>query len=126
MRPASRLGGKVLRRPLLDVSREEILAYARAHRLEWIEDESNEDEALTRNFVRRRLGPLIETRFPAWKRALARAARHFARRDLEAEALLRAFLREKGLKAPSEAKLAEMLKQLASGSARTRIEHDGA
>jgi tRNA(Ile)-lysidine synthase len=39
--------------------------------------------------------------------------------------MLRAYLRSKGLKAPSEAKLAEMLKQLAAGGPRTRIEHDG-
>ena len=40
--------------------------------------------------------------------------------------MLRAYLRAKGLKAPSEAKLAEMLKQLTSRGARTLIEHDGA
>jgi tRNA(Ile)-lysidine synthase len=40
--------------------------------------------------------------------------------------LLRKFLSERGLRAPSEAKLTKMLKQLASGSPRTRIEHDGA
>ena len=126
MQPVSRLDGKELRRPLLDVPRSEILAYARRHRLEWIEDESNADESLTRNFVRRRLGPLIESRFPAWKKSLARAARHFSRKELEAEALLRAYLRARGLKAPSEAKLVEMLKQLTSEGARTRIAHAGA
>ena len=126
MRPISRLGDKELVRPLLDVSRQEILAYAREHHLEWVEDESNADESLTRNFIRLRLGPLIETRFPQWKRTLARAARQFSKKDLQADALLRAYLRSKGLKAPSEAKLVEMLKQLTAGGARTRLEHDGA
>jgi tRNA(Ile)-lysidine synthase len=121
----SRLDGKLLIRPLLDMSREEIVARARKAGLPWIEDESNADEALTRNFVRRRLGPLIESRFPAWKRALARAARHFADQDLSAERLLRDFLRTKGLRAPSEARLVEMLKQLTARGARTRLEHDG-
>ena len=118
--------GKTFLRPLLDVPREEIVAYAREHRLAWIEDESNADESLTRNFVRRRIGPLLEQRFPAWKQALARAARHFARREAGAEALLRKFLQGKGLRAPSEAKLVEMLKQLTSGGSKTLIEHDGA
>jgi tRNA(Ile)-lysidine synthase len=122
----SRFQGKTLLRPLLEVRREAIVAYAREHRLEWIEDESNADEALTRNFIRRRLGPLIEKRFPAWKESLARAARLFSRKELEAQDLLRDFLKARGLRAPSEAKLAEMLKQLTSGGARTRIEHDGA
>ncbi len=126
MRRVSRLGGKRLERPLLATSRKEILSYARAHGLEWVEDESNADESLTRNFVRRRLGPLIETRFPAWKAALARAARHFARRDARADALLRAYLKSKGLRAPSEARLVEMLKQLTGEGTRTLLEHDGA
>jgi tRNA(Ile)-lysidine synthase len=122
----SRFRGKTLLRPLLDTPREAIVTYARRHALEWIEDESNADEALTRNFVRRSVGPLLEKRFPAWKQSLARAARHFSRRDAKAQELLRKFLQTKGLRAPSDAKLAEMLKQLTSGGARTLIEHDGA
>jgi tRNA(Ile)-lysidine synthase len=122
----SRLGTKVLFRPLLSVPRSEILAYARKHGLEWIEDESNADESLTRNFIRRSVGPLLERKFPAWKQALARAARHIGRREAGRADLLREFLRAKGLQAPSEAKLVEMLKQLGSRGARTLIEHDGA
>jgi len=125
MAPESDFHGKTLLRPLLQVSRKSILDYARRHRLDWIEDESNADESLTRNFVRRRLGPLIESRFPAWQTSLARAARHFSRKEMDAQQLLRSFLREKGLKAPSEKKLIEMLKQLTSGGPRTLIEHDG-
>jgi tRNA(Ile)-lysidine synthase len=126
MLPRSSFKGKTILRPLLDVSREEILAYAREHKLEWIEDESNDDESLTRNFLRRRVGPLLAQKFPQWKRSLARAARHFSKQELSAEHLLRKFLQTKGLRAPSETKLAEMLKQLTSGGARTLIEHDGA
>ena len=125
MRPLVRRQGKVFARPLLDVPRAEIMAYARTHGLSWIDDESNADTALTRNFVRHRLGPLMAERFPQWKRALARAAGHFARRDERAAALLREYLRAHDLEAPSEAKLVEMLKQLTAGGARTRIEHAG-
>jgi len=122
----ARLGGKTLWRPLLGTPRSEIEAYARRHRLDWIEDESNADEALTRNFLRRRIGPLLEQRFPQWKESLARAARHFSKKEAGAEELLRRYLRSKGLQAPSEAKLIEMLKQLASGSPRAKLVHDGA
>jgi tRNA(Ile)-lysidine synthase len=122
----SRFHGKILLRPLLDTPRREIEAYARQHGLEWIEDESNADESLTRNFIRRRVGPLLERSYPRWKENLARAARHFAREEARAEELLRKFLQTKGLRAPSEAKLVEMLKQLTSGGRRTLIEHDGA
>ena len=125
MRLRSGFEGKVLARPLLEVSRKTLEEHARRHGLEWIEDESNADEALTRNFVRRRLGPLIETRFPQWKRSLARAARLFSMKEERASRLLREYLGSVGLKAPSEAKLLEMLKQLGSGAAGTRLEHDG-
>ena len=122
----SRFKGKTLLRPLLDTPRQEIEAYARRHRLAWVEDESNADDALTRNFLRRRVAPLLQERFPGWKRSLARAARHFARKEAGAQDLLRKFLQTRGLRAPSEAKLVEMLKQLTGGGARTLIEHDGA
>ncbi len=120
-----KLGGKTLLRPLLGVPRSAILVYAKANRLAWIEDESNADEELTRNFIRRRVGPLLETRFPRWRENLARSARHFAGAGLNARAMLRAFLTHKGLRAPSEAKLLEMLKQLGGLGANVRINHDG-
>jgi tRNA(Ile)-lysidine synthase len=122
---AGRLGAKLLLRPLLAVRRREILAYARAHRLQWVEDESNRDDALTRNFLRLHVGPLLESRFPRWRESLARAARLFAAQDAHAERALRSFLARQGLRAPSEAKLAEMLKQLTARGARSRIRHDG-
>jgi len=120
----TRLGDKLLLRPLLNAPRSAIRAYATGHGLGWIEDESNADEGLTRNFIRRRLGPLIETKFPRWQESLARAARHFTAAQLDARSVLRAFLKEKGLRAPSEAKLVEMLKQL--GATKAEISHDGA
>jgi len=125
MPATGRLGATRLLRPLLEVPRREILAYARAHRLRWVEDESNRDDALTRNFLRLHVGPLLESRFPRWRESLARAARLFAAQDARAERALRAFLARQGLRAPSEAKLVEMLKQLTARGARTRIRHDG-
>jgi len=123
---AGRLGGKLVLRPLLGVPRSAVLAYAHAHRLAFVEDESNADESLTRNYLRRRVGPLLEARFPRWKESLARAARHYASAGLNEQALLRSWLADQGLRAPSEAKLGEMLKQLAGSGARTAIAHDGA
>ncbi|MBV8032600.1 MAG: tRNA lysidine(34) synthetase TilS [Betaproteobacteria bacterium] len=118
--------GRTLLRPLLGTPRASILRYARRERLSWIEDESNADEALTRNFIRRNVGPLLERRFPRWKESVARAARHFAKREAGLEERLRSALGERKLRAPSESKLAEMLRQLASGSPRATIRHDGA
>jgi tRNA(Ile)-lysidine synthase len=123
MPAVGRLGSKRLLRPLLAVSRADLRAYAVAERLSWIEDESNADETLTRNFIRRRVGPLLESRFPRWRENLARAARHFAAEEAGAGDLLRAYLKRKGLRAPSEAKLIEMLKQMGARSA--AVKHDG-
>jgi tRNA(Ile)-lysidine synthase len=126
MRPRARWQGRVLMRPLLEVPREAILAYAREHGLAWIEDESNLSDAYARNYIRLRIAPLLSERYPRWREALARAARHFASADADARTLLREFLAVQGLRAPSEAKLLEMLKQLTRAKPGTRIEHDGA
>jgi tRNA(Ile)-lysidine synthase len=65
-------------RPLLDVSRAELEAYARDHALQWVEDESNLDLAYDRNFLRHHVFPQMEQRFPAARTTLARSAAHFA------------------------------------------------
>jgi tRNA(Ile)-lysidine synthase len=121
-----RLGAKILLRPLLAVPRSRILAYARDRGLRWVEDESNRDAALTRNFLRLQVGPLLETRFARWRESLARAARHFAGTEDKAHFALREFLRTRGLRAPSETKLVEMLKQFTGKGTNTAVEHDGA
>jgi len=63
---------------LLQCSRQEILDYAAAHGLRWIEDESNADDSYPRNFLRHRVLPLLEEKFPACRDTLARSAQHFA------------------------------------------------
>lgn len=73
-----------LLRPLLAASRAEIEAYAQEHGLAWVRDESNEDEAYARNFLRGDVLPRLNRRFPGASGALARAAERFG----EAECLL--------------------------------------
>lgn len=73
--------GLYILRPLLDASRADIEAFAREQGLAWIEDESNEDMRYTRNFLRRRVFPLLRERFPGCDAVLARAATHFAESD---------------------------------------------
>jgi len=72
--PESR--GRVLR-PLLGLARDELLAYARARRLVWIEDDSNADRRYTRNFLRHEILPLIASRFSKASEQLAAAAGRF-------------------------------------------------
>ena len=70
--------GTVLLRPLLDIPRSALLDYAQQHALQWVEDESNADDAYPRNFLRHRVLTLLEQRFPAYRETLSRSARHFA------------------------------------------------
>jgi tRNA(Ile)-lysidine synthase len=67
-----------LLRPLLAVSRADIEAYARQRGLSWVEDESNEDTAYGRNFLRADVLPRLGRRFPQAIAVLGRAAEHFA------------------------------------------------
>ncbi|HCK80876.1 MAG TPA: tRNA lysidine(34) synthetase TilS [Candidatus Competibacter sp.] len=75
MPAAARLGQGWLLRPLLEVGRTELLAYARARHLHWIEDASNRDSAFDRNYLRHHILPLLAERWPAAHRNLARSAR---------------------------------------------------
>ncbi|SFT82935.1 tRNA lysidine(34) synthetase TilS [Halomonas saccharevitans] len=73
--PAGRDGrGHRLARPLLGASRATLEAEARRCGLAWVEDPTNADESLDRNFLRHRVLPLLETRWTAAHRSLARSA----------------------------------------------------
>jgi tRNA(Ile)-lysidine synthetase-like protein len=65
-------------RPLLDVSREDIYKFAKAHKIEWSEDSTNNDLAFFRNKVRHLLVPYLNERFPYWKASTAHYQRQFS------------------------------------------------
>jgi tRNA(Ile)-lysidine synthase len=76
-------GAGWLARPFLQTPRSDIEDYARARGLEWVEDDSNRDERLARNFVRRQVMPVLRSRWPAAATVIARSAGHLAEaRDL--------------------------------------------
>ena len=144
-----------LYRPLLALPRVELRAMANARGLRWIEDESNASRKQDRNFLRHEVTPLLDARFPAWRRSLARFARHASAAQsllderasedgllLAPEAALaldatlsparranavRCLLAAHDLAMPSDARLEEIARQLyaARADARVRIEHDG-
>jgi tRNA(Ile)-lysidine synthase len=72
------LGKGLLLRPLLDRSRAELDAYAREHDLTWIDDPSNFDTTLERNYLRHTLLPQLEERRSGMHKVLARSAANFA------------------------------------------------
>ena len=61
-------------RPLLHLRREELEAYAREHKLKWIEDPSNRSSKYRRNAVRKSILPKLESIQPGVTANLARSA----------------------------------------------------
>ena len=61
-------------RPFLSVTREELLAYARENKLEWVEDESNADVNFARNRIRHEMLPRLERECPGAAAQLCRIA----------------------------------------------------
>jgi tRNA(Ile)-lysidine synthase len=144
-------------RPMLDLPRAAIDAYVEAAQLPFVDDESNASLTHRRNAVRHRIMPALAHVFPDPERTLARAAglqadaarladdlaaldagdamftesldrnRLAALPPHRAANLLRWFLRQQGLPAPSAARLAAMLAQLRTtrADANVRILHAG-
>ena len=134
--------GVVWLRPFLDMARATLDAYVKEHALDYVDDESNADSRYRRNALRDSLVPALRAVAPGYPGTLVRAARlqaesaaladalaaldarpaydgaslaRSALRDLDAPRarnLLRWFLREQELAAPSASRLAEMLSQL--------------
>lgn len=78
------LGEGHLVRPLLSVSRVELEQYALEHGLSWVEDPTNGDQQLSRNYLRHAVFPRLTTRWPRAVAAMVRSAAHFR----EAQGLL--------------------------------------
>jgi len=114
------LGPIKLLRPLLDVPRSEIEAYARAQGLSWVDDASNADTALRRNAARHHLLPVLEDLFPGVAITLAQAAAQFA----ESASLLDALARLDGAAAiTAEGLQVAHLAELDAARARNLLRH---
>lgn len=138
-------------RPLLDVPRTVLKAYAQAANLEWVEDDSNADRRYRRNALRLDVMPPLAAHFPGAAATLARAASlqadaadlldDLARLDavdalagarLECAALarltpprarnlLRHFIALHGARLPAMRRLDEILKQLCEARTDARV-----
>ena len=95
----------MVRRPLLDVRREELHAYARSRSLEWIEDPSNTSPSFLRNRIRRDLLPALARVQPAIDEELnaigQKAARWREELSMLVNASVRSTLRQDDAKSPS-------------------------
>jgi tRNA(Ile)-lysidine synthase len=75
MRQQTTLFGINLLRPLLSVPKADLMRYAKAHQLHWVEDPSNQDRTFARNRVRQ-LMVQIQAEFPNASMTLANFAQH--------------------------------------------------
>ena len=144
------LGPRILR-PLLNVTRSEIDEYAQVYKLSWVTDESNNNVSFNRNFLRHKIFPLLEKRFPSYRTTFLRTSQHMAEAScllddlaeidrmkcsvsnhlqieklqelslLRAKNLLRYDLAQKGVILPSTVKLEDMLRQLFSSRLDTKL-----
>ncbi len=74
VRPLKKGSKLRLIRPLLALTRDEIFEYCSAYGLKFRTDASNRDEVHTRNWLRRKIVPLLEKRRPGFKRNVAAIA----------------------------------------------------
>lgn len=80
------LGEGLLVRPLLHLTRKALEHYAQRHKLEYVQDPSNIDTSMDRNFLRREVLPLLETRWPAYRETVDRATENIAQVLLQSDA----------------------------------------
>ncbi|MFI3195897.1 MAG: tRNA lysidine(34) synthetase TilS [Methylococcaceae bacterium] len=76
--PSKKLGYGFLLRPLLDVPKQALEAYAKSHGLHWVEDPSNQSSEYRRNFLRNDIIPLLKSQWPSLDKTVARSASHCA------------------------------------------------
>lgn len=75
MTETSNIYGLFVIRPLLASSQQDISVYAEQAQLNWVEDPSNQDTSLNRNYIRQTVWPLLETRWPSAAKTLSRSSR---------------------------------------------------
>ncbi len=138
----ARLGAGWHGRPLLDVDRAELAAYAQRAELSWVSDPTNSATRFDRGWLREQVLPQLRTRWPQAAATVSRSASHFAEAGrllgalAESDAsgllddrrlsidglrrlpqdrqvnLLRWWIRERGLGSPSAARFESILDDL--------------
>lgn len=75
MRTLRRFGPGLAWRPLLDIPRQDLLDHARQFGLAWLEDPSNRDTRIDRNYLRESVIPLLRLRWPSLAFEFSQSAR---------------------------------------------------
>jgi tRNA(Ile)-lysidine synthase len=142
--PKRALGSTSLVRPLLQLPRAALQAYAHAHGLRWIDDPTNTELTFRRNRVRAQAIPVLEACLPGFgamaARSVQRLQAQLGRQELapttaptksvllalnpsEQAKIVRSWLASEGVPAMGERKLLELLKQCTGSSAYGQVHH---
>ena len=78
MAPLREFANGIHIRPLLEISRKKIADYARTRHLQWVNDASNADTALSRNYMRHEIVPKLHAHWPGAEKVIGRSAGHAA------------------------------------------------
>lgn len=84
----SQLAGYLLLRPLLTIRRQQIEQYASEQQIQWVEDESNQDDYYDRNFLRLKIIPQLNQRWPHFSEMVVRSAELCQQQELLLNELL--------------------------------------
>ncbi|TKB04882.1 tRNA lysidine(34) synthetase TilS [Alteromonas portus] len=67
-------GDTLIMRPMLSLEKADIIAYAEEEMLQWVEDESNQQNSFDRNFLRNEIIPHLLERWPKLTKTVGRSA----------------------------------------------------
>lgn len=95
MQPRSRVDGLAVVRPLLQHTKDELQAYVVSQGVTWIEDQSNQDLRMDRNFLRHQIMPALYERWPQLDRSITRVLGHQSTVERTFKRLLRSRLVER-------------------------------
>ncbi|MDF2690392.1 MAG: tRNA lysidine(34) synthetase TilS [Gammaproteobacteria bacterium] len=93
----------VLARPFLGISRQELEAYAKEHKLSFVDDHSNLDIRYDRNFIRHQIMPVLKQRWPVCAELFARSAQNCAEQEQVLQEYIACELQDLGLTIPAQA-----------------------
>lgn len=88
------VGQRRLCRPLLGVSKSELYAYGESFDVQWIEDDTNYDTRIERNFLRHDIVPRLKSRWPAIEQTVLRSTQLCAEQHALLSELLDTVLKE--------------------------------
>ncbi len=88
MPKAGRFNDTLHLRPLLNIQRDQIEQYAIDNRIDWVEDETNQNTKYERNFIRHQVAPVLKSRWPNITHMVNRSAHLCAEQEQLLEELL--------------------------------------